>query len=230
MGFEPLFAKIRLSFNYRCDGVNHCRDKSDEAHCENIEYIGKGNQPMSNAKAVSITSLLTALGPIFAGVAILLFILKLVKKDFVRNSRFVISREAILEQIMHDARQRRRGNITTQGNSTDDIGGDTHEDIEIVPVQTMGLPVPIAHGLHRESTSGQTSSSHIDSTHLHEHHEGDRLQGNNSDRNTSSQTGNENQHEKSGIVSLHVSESPISFIPSHVPTEDSPSHMHSTYI
>ena len=209
--------------------MNHCKDKSDEAHCENIEYIGKGNQPMSNAQAVSITSLLTALGPIFAGVAILLFILKLVKKDFVRNSRFVISREAILAQIMHDAR-RRRGRNTTQGNSTDvsnDIVSDTHEYIEIVPVHSMGLPVSIAHGINRESTRGQTSTPRIDSTHLHE---GYRPQGNNSERNTSSQTGNENQNEENGVVSGHVLESPASFIPSHVPTEDSPSHMHSTYI
>ncbi len=150
------------------------------------------------------------------------------KKDFVRNSRFVISREAILEQIMHDARRRRRGN-TTQGNSADvsnDTFSNTHEDIEIVPVHTMGLPVSIAHGLHRECTRGRTRTPHIDSDHLHE---GYRLPGNNSDRNTSSQTGNENQNEETGIVSLHVSEPPTSFIPSLVP-EDSRSHIHSTYI
>ena len=213
----------------RCDGVIHCNDKSDEAHCENIEYIGKGNQPMSNAQAVSITSLLTALGPIFAGVAILLFILKLVKKDFVRNSRFVISREAILAQIMHDARQRWRGN-TTHGNSTDVSNytvSYTHEDIEIVPVHSMGLPVSIAHRISRESTGGRTSTPHNDSDHLPE---GYRLQEINSNRNTNAQTDIENQNEEIGIVSVHVSESPISFFPSHINDEDSTSDIHSTYI
>ncbi len=135
-----------------------CLDRSDEAGCEYMEYIGEGDQPLSNTQAVSITSLLTVLGPIFGGTALLLFLLKL-RKSTLRGNRFLISRELILQQIMH-----RRGlhrNANHRHTSMSHVSS-RDEEIEIVPVHTMGLPVSMV----SSPVHAGDSVSHMESTYI----------------------------------------------------------------